>query len=343
LPVILQYLSYDDQSLREQITTSRRSIGSREVAPIGLGLARLGLQGRPPETQSIATVHAALDAGVTLLDTADSYSLSNRDFGYGEELVAKALASYGGEVNDLLIVTKVGQVREPGDFDDFLTGWRIDGRPERIAACARFSAARLGVEAIDLYQLHSPDPLVPFAESVGALADLLAAGTIRMAGISNVSVEQIDEAHAILGDGLASIENEYSMFARRHEPELRRCEELGLAFLAWSPLGGDDGAAKLASDPALAPLRRIAADRDVAPQQVALAWLLARSDATVPLSGATEPALIKASAHAADLDLEAGELAELDRLDVPQETPQAELEQRTRRKSGSTRSRNGSI
>lgn len=298
------------------VNPAGRLVGQLEVSPIGLGVARLGLQGRPPEPESIATIHAALDAGLTLIDTADSYSLSDRDHGYGEELVAKAVAAYGGDVGDLLIVTKVGHMREPGDFDDFLTGWRIDGRPEHIVASARASLKRLRVDAIDVYELHSPDPEVPFAESLGALAELLREGVIRMAGISNVSVEQIDEAYGILGKSLVSVENELSLFARDHEPELRRCNQLGCAFLAWSPLGGEQGAAALASDPALAALREIAAGHGAAPQQVALAWLLSLGDGVIALSGATEPGQAETAAKAGELELSADELARLGAIET---------------------------
>ena len=156
---------------------------------------------------------------------------------------------------------------------------------------------------------------MPWADSVGALRELLDAGTIRAAGISNVTTAQIREAHAILGDGLVSVQNQYSPAVRDSEPELRLCTELGLAFLPWSPLGGIsrsslDGPSGPTS--AGTAFHRIAAERGVSPQQIALAWLLARSPAMIPVPGASRPASIQDSARAAELTLSTAELAQLD-------------------------------
>ncbi|MGO4430001.1 aldo/keto reductase, partial [Streptomyces sp. MCAF7] len=147
---------------------------------------------------------------------------------------------------------------------------------------------RLGVEAIGLYQLHKPDPEVPYAESIGAVRELLDAGKIRLAGISNVDAAQIRQAREILGHRLASVQNRYSPAVRDSEPELRLCAELGLAFLPWSPLGGIsrsslDGTSEQDADPVFAAFRRVARDRGVSPQQVALAWQLAKSPSVIPI------------------------------------------------------------
>ncbi|MGV9350867.1 aldo/keto reductase, partial [Streptomyces spiralis] len=168
---------------------------------------------------------------------------------------------------------------------------------------------------IGLYQLHKPDPAVPWAESVGALRELLDAGTIRAAGISNVTTGQIREAHAILGDGLASVQNQYSPAVRDSEPELRLSTQLGLAFLPWSPLGGlSRSALDEPSGPAAAStaFHRIAAERGVSPQQIALAWLLTRSPIVIPVPGASRPASIQDSAKAAELELSEAELIQLE-------------------------------
>ncbi|WP_420078830.1 aldo/keto reductase [Streptomyces sp. JL4002] len=286
-----------------------RTLAGTTVSAIGLGAMPLSIEHRPDEARAVATVHAALDAGVTLIDTADSYHWHVGEVGHNERLIARALAARGGDTSDVLVATKGGRGR-PGDGS-----WTVDGRPSHLRRAAQDSARRLGVDAIGLYQLHKPDPAVPWADSVGALRELLDAGTIRAAGISNVTVAQIREARAILGTGLVSVQNRYSPAVRDSEPELRLSAALGLAFLPWSPLGGIsrsslDGPSGPTS--AGTAFHRIAAGHGVSPQRVALAWLLARSPAVIPVPGAGRPASISDSAGAVDLVLSAGELAELD-------------------------------
>ncbi|AUY47762.1 aldo/keto reductase [Streptomyces sp. CB01881] len=287
----------------------QRTIGGTSVGAIGLGAMPLSVEGRPDEDAALATLNAALDAGVTLLDTADSYHWHAGELGHNERLVARALAARpAADRAAVLVATKGGRGR-PGDGS-----WTVDGRPEHLRRAAEGSLRRLGVEAIGLYQLHKPDPLVPWAESVGVLRDLLDAGKIRAAGISNVDEEQILTAREILGDGLVSVQNRFSPAVRAAEPELRLCERLGLAFLPWSPLGGlsrsvlDDPEDTTVGQSAF---HRIAADRGVSPQQVGLAWLLALSPTVVPIPGARRPASIRDSAAAAGLVLEPAELAAL--------------------------------
>ncbi|MFF2196898.1 aldo/keto reductase [Streptomyces sp. NPDC058157] len=286
----------------------QRTLAGTTVGAIGLGAMPLSIEHRPDESRAVATVHAALDAGVTLIDTADSYHWHAGEEGHNERLVARALAGYGGDTSGVLIATKGGRGR-PGDGS-----WTVTGTPEHLKRAARASAGRLGVDAIGLYQLHKPDPDVPWAESVGALRELLDAGTIRAAGISNVTTGQIREAYGILGDGLVSVQNQYSPAVRDSEPQLRLCTELGLAFLPWSPLGGIsrsslDGPSGPAS--AGTAFHRVAAAHGISPQRVALAWLLARSPAVIPLPGASRPASITDSAAAVGLELTEAELTEL--------------------------------
>ncbi|MEU3778743.1 aldo/keto reductase [Streptomyces sp. NPDC032472] len=282
-----------------------RTIADTTVSAIGLGAMPLSIEHRPDESRALATVHAALDAGVTLIDTADSYHWHAGETGHNELLIARALARYGGDTSGVLIATKGGRGR-PGDGS-----WTVNGAPEHLKRAAEASAKRLGVDAIGLYQLHKPDPAVPWEESVGALRELLDAGTIRAAGISNVTTAQIRRAHAILGDGLVSVQNQYSPAVRNSEPQLQLSTELGLAFLPWSPLGGIsrsslDGPSGPTSRGTA--FHRVAAERGVSPQQIALAWLLARSPAVIPVPGASRPASITASAGAAQLDLTEAEL-----------------------------------
>jgi aryl-alcohol dehydrogenase-like predicted oxidoreductase len=269
----------------------------------------LSIEGRPDEARALATVHAALDAGVTLIDTADSYHLPGDGPGHNERLVARALATYGGDTADVLVATKGGRGR-PADGS-----WTVTGTSRHLKAAAEASLKRLGVDAIGLYQLHKPDPAVPFEESVGALRELLDEGKIRFAGISNTDAARIQQARAILGDSLVSVQNRYSPAARDSDPELRLCAELGLAFLPWSPLGGIsrsslDGPSEVESD-GFGAFHEVALARGVSPQQVCLAWHLAQSPTVVPIPGARRPRTIEDSAGAADLVLEAEELARL--------------------------------
>lgn len=288
-----------------------RTLGGLRVSAVGLGAMPLSIEGRPDEERALATVHAALDAGVTLLDTADSYHLPGAEPGHNERLVARALETYGGDTSEVLVATKGGRGRPAGG------DWTVDGSPRHLKAAAEASRERLGVEAIGLYQLHKPDPAVPFEESVGALRELLDAGTIRLAGVSNADADQIRRARAILGDRLVSVQNRYSPAVRESEPELRLCADLGLAFLPWSPLGGLsrsslDGPSRTEGTERFAAFHAVATERGVSPQQVALAWLLTRSPTVVPIPGASRPQTIRDSAAAADLLLTAEETARLD-------------------------------
>lgn len=282
------------------------------MSAIGLGAMPLSVEGRPDEARALATVHAALDAGVTLLDTADSYHLPGGEPGHNERLLARALASYGGDTDDVLVATKGGRGRPGGAAD-----WTVNGDPRHLKAAAEASLRRLGVEAIGLYQLHKPDPSVPFEESVGALRDLLDEGKIRLAGVSNADVDQIGRAHAILGDRLVSVQNRFSPAVGDSEPELLLAAELGLVFLPWSPLGGIsrsslDGPSPAGGEQRFGAFHEIGRENGASPQQVCLAWLLARSPAVVPIPGATRPETIRASAAAAGLLLEPDALSRLD-------------------------------
>ena len=280
-----------------------RSVGTFEVGAVGLGEMPLSVGGRPSDEDADRVVHAALDAGVRLIDTADAYSLGLEDFGHGEEVVARALRSWSGDASDVLVATKGVHQREPDG------GWTLNGRPEYLRGAAEASARRLGVDAIGLYQHHRPDPEVPYDETMGALRELADAGTIRMAGISNASVSQIRLARSILGDALVAVQNERSPAFRSSDPELELCDELGLAFLPWSPLGGMGNAADLGGSHAA--FGEVAAARGVTPQQVCLAWHLAASDVVIPIPGSSRVETIVDSAAAADLVLTPEELERL--------------------------------
>jgi aryl-alcohol dehydrogenase-like predicted oxidoreductase len=283
----------------------QRTLGDLQVGAIGLGGMPMSIEGRPDRERSIATIHAALDAGVTLIDTADAYHLATQDdLGHNELLIAEALRSYGGDTSAVLVATKGGHLRrEPGPWDQ-------DGRPEYLKEAARASAKRLGVDAIGLYQYHRPDSAVPYADSIGALAELLDEGVVLRAGISNADPDQIREAHGILGERLVSVQNQFSPSFRSSEPELELCAELGLAFLPWSPLGGISSAGELGSR--YSAFAAVAEARGVTPQVVCLAWELAKAPVVLPIPGASRPESIRDSATAADLELTPEELASLD-------------------------------
>src|SRR5690606_21979213 len=284
-----------------------RTIGTRQVGAIGLGGMPMSIEGRPDESRSIATIHAALDAGVTLIDTADAYHWYAGEVGHNESLIAKALASWGGDASAVLVATKGGHVR-PGDGT-----WQRNGSPAHLRRACEASLKRLGVEAIGLYQFHRPDPAVPYEESIGTLRELYDEGRIRMAGISNANPDQIRTAREILGERLVSVQNQFSPAFRSSEPELELCTTLGLAFLPWSPLGGIGSAAGLGTTHAR--FQRVADELGVSPQQVCLAWMLAKSPVVIPIPGASRPETITDSARAAGLTLSPEQFARLDAQD----------------------------
>ncbi|MFF2270302.1 aldo/keto reductase [Cellulosimicrobium cellulans] len=281
----------------------QRTLGSRTVSAIGLGGMPMSIEGRPDEVRSVATVHAALDVGVTLIDTADAYHLHADEVGHNEELIARALRSYGGDTSDVLVATKGGHLR-PGDGT-----WTRNGDPAYLKQAAKESARRLGVDAIGLYQFHRPDPAVPYADSIGALVELLDDGVIQQAGISNADVAQIELAHDLLGGRLASVQNQFSPRFRSSQGELEHCAALGVAFLPWSPLGGIANAAELGARHAV--FQDVADAHSVSVYQVTLAWELALAPVVIPIPGASRPESIRDSAAAADLVLTPEEVTRL--------------------------------
>jgi aryl-alcohol dehydrogenase-like predicted oxidoreductase len=281
----------------------QRTIGGRRVSAIGLGGMPMSIEGRPDARRSIATIHAALDAGVTFVDTADAYHRDAAEVGHNEALIAGALRTYGRGADDVLVATKGGHLR-PGDGS-----WTVNGDPAHLKRAAKESAKRLGVEAIGLYQFHRPDPRVPYADSIGAIRDLLDEGVIRMAGISNATVDQIDEANQILGGRLDSVQNQFSPRFRSSLRELEHCAELGIAFLPWSPLGGIANAPELSAQQAA--FREVADEVGVSVYRVTLAWELALAPVVVPIPGASRPESIRDSAAATDVELTPEQISRL--------------------------------
>ena len=281
-------------------TTLTRRLGDAEVFPIGLGEMPLSLKGRPDEHRAIRTIHAALDAGVNLIDTADAYAYDDTDINHGERLVAKALK---GRRDGVIVATKGGHLRDG-------QAWPIDGRPEHIRAACEASLRALETDRIDLYQYHRPDPNVPYEETIGAFKELQDEGKVRWVGISNANVEQIELACSIVD--IVSVQNQLSLEYRSpiDKGEVALCEERGIAFLPWSPLGGIRNAAEAAGSHD--PVQTAADAHGVSPQQVALAWLLALSDVMIPIPGASRPESILDSVKAVELELSDDELAAIE-------------------------------
>lgn len=283
------------------------TVGRVTVGAVGLGLMTFDQTGAQPREQLLDTVRAALDAGVTLFDTADAYGPGEEKGadaqGENERLIASLLAELGVR-DQVFLATKAGHVRTEGG------GWDVDSSATHLESAVEKSLERLGGDHIDLWQHHRPDPTVPYEEVVETLKRVHDAGKVRMVGLSNANPEQIRLAHSVLGDALVSVQNQFSPAFRSSAPEIEVCAELGLAFLPWSPLGGLNSAKGLGDEhPAFA---EIASERGVSPQQVALAWELAQDRCVIPIPGAKRPSSITDSAAAADLELSAEELARLD-------------------------------
>lgn len=279
----------------------RRKLGhdAPAVSAVGYGGMHLSIQDRPPEEQGIRVIHAALEAGATLIDTADVYCLDDNEIGHNERLIARALRTSAAKREQVLVATK-GGMRRPGGR------WEMDGRPEHLRAACDRSLQALGVEQIGLYQLHTPDPKVPLAESVGALADLQRTGKIRWIGLSNVSVAEIQEAEAQVR--VTSVQNRLNPFFREslREGVVEYCTEQGIGFLAYSPIGGGRLNRKLPGHPVLQPM---ATRLGVTPHALVLAWVLARSPAVIVIPSARTVEHAIDSSTAADLNLSEADLS----------------------------------
>lgn len=284
-----------------------RTVGPFTVSAIGLGAMPMSMNGDgvlPPRDEAIATVHAALDAGVTFIDTADIYAPSWDEMGHNERIVRDALASWEGDTTGILVGTKGGITRRSAEKD-----FGRDGSLAYLRSAVERSRENLDVDVIDLYQYHRPDRWMVYGEIMANLKTLQEEGLIRAIGISNASVEEIDIARQVLGEGnLASVQNEFSPRHPGSYGELRYCDEHDIAFLPWSPLGGTGGGGRNVGE-RFTTFREIGEDHAVSPQQVVLAWELSLSSRVVPIPGARRAASITDSAQAAELALSADELA----------------------------------
>jgi aryl-alcohol dehydrogenase-like predicted oxidoreductase len=262
----------------------------------------VSIDGRPPESQSIAVIHAALEHGVTLIDTADVYCLDQNDLGHNERLIARALGTWSGGREGIIVATKGGLTRPSGR-------WERDARPGHLRAACDRSLKALGVARIDLYQLHAPDPKVPLADSVGALAELQREGKIRWVGLSNVSVAEIRLAETIVP--IVSVQNRLNPFFREAPTGgvVAYCASRGIGFLAYSPTGGGRLTRKIPDHPVLQAIARM---RGCSPHQVCLAWVLAQGSSVIAIPSARTVAHAVDSAGAADVELTLEDLKAID-------------------------------
>jgi aryl-alcohol dehydrogenase-like predicted oxidoreductase len=298
-----------------------------EVSSIGLGcMGMSATYGDPDEGESIATIHRAVELGVVFLDTSDMYGN-----GQNEELIGRAIA---GRRDRVVLATKFGNIRRPDGTMD------VDGRPEYAAQACEASLRRLHVSSVDLYYLHRVDPSVPIEATVGAMARLVEQGKVRFLGLSEAAPATIRRAHAV--HPIVALQTEYSLWTRDAEAEiLPTCRELGIGYVAYSPLGRGFLSAKIRGQEVLAPsdrrrqmprfqsenlarnvgllqtLEALAAARGYTPAQIALAWVLAQGKDIVPIPGTKRRGYVEENARAVDFELSAEELSQLDRSFPP--------------------------
>ena len=273
-----------------------------EVSAVGYGGMHLSIAGRPDETQGARVIHAALDAGVTLIDTADVYCLGDQDIGHNERLIARALSAWRGDRSAILVATKGGLTRPDGR-------WERNGRPRHLRAACERSLKALGVEAIGLYQLHAPDDEVPLEDSVGALERLREEGKILRVGLSNVSVAEIELASSITP--VATVQNRLNPFFREalREGVVEYCAGQRIGFLAYSPVGGGRLNLKLPGHPAVAAVaRRLGAS----PHAVVIAWVMSKGPNVIPIPSARTEEHVRDSVKASTLALSSDDAAEID-------------------------------
>lgn len=306
-----------------------RALGTRGLKVSAIGLGCMGLSdfyssSAASESEAIALIHRALDLGMTFLDTADAYGPHTN-----ERLVGKAIA---GRRAGVVIATKFGLVREPGSNNR-----SVSGRPEYVRAACDASLGRLGVDTIDLYYQHRVDPSIPIEETVGALSGLVAQGKVRFIGLSEASPATIRRAHKV--HPISALQTEYSLWSRDPEDDvLPTVRELGIGFVAYSPLGRGFLAGRFRSIEDLAPddwrrqsprfqgenfaknldllakIREMAAEKGCTPSQLALAWLLARGPDIVPIPGTTQRARLEENAAAAGITLSPQDLERIEKV-----------------------------
>lgn len=273
------------------------------ISAIGLGGMPLSLSERPPESQAIAVIHRALNLGVTLIDTADSYCKDESDKHHNERLIHKALQQYDGDTSQVIVATKGGLMRPNGS-------WTRNGNPDHLRDTIRISFEALGgAKPIDVWQYHAPDPDYTIEESLAPAKEAVEAGLIRFVGVSNFSVEQIKRARDVVD--IVSVQNQYNPWHRQPEVDgvLEYCETEGLTFFPWSPLGGSRRVGSLEAIPVIA---KLAQEKGISVYQLVLAWLQAKSPCIVPIPGASKTSSIENSVGAVEVNLSPSEVERID-------------------------------
>lgn len=273
------------------------------ISAIGLGGMPMSISNRPPEDQSIQVIHRALDLGVTLIDTADSYCQDESDKHHNERLISKALRQYQGDVSQVIVATKGGLMRPNGS-------WTRNGSPDHLRETIQVSFESLGGEKpIDVWQYHSPDPNYTIEESLTPAKEAVEKGLIRFVGVSNFSVEQIKRARDVVD--IVSVQNQYNPWHRQPESDgvLEYCEKNGLTFLPWSPLGGSSRVKRLEDFPVISELAK---EKGVSVYATVLAWLRAKSSCIVPIPGASKTGSIEDSVRSLEVKLSPEEVKRID-------------------------------
>jgi aryl-alcohol dehydrogenase-like predicted oxidoreductase len=273
---------------------------TEQLPPIGFGGMPLSITGRPDEEQGRRVIHAAIDAGMTFIDTADVYCLDDDDIGHNERLIASVVNTRG---DDVRVATKAGLRRPNG-------AWVNDGRPEHIHEACERSLRALGTERIWLYQFHAPDPKVPFEKSVEAFAELHREGKFEHFGLSNVSVRQIERASEILP--VVSVQNRLNPYFRESVDVAQECARRGIVFLAYSPVGGGRLAKKL---PKFEALQRIAAKHAASVHGVTIAWVRAQAGTVIPIPAARKVEHVVDSANAKNIVLDADDMTSIEQAE----------------------------
>ena len=295
------------------MTLPTRRIGDLSVSVVGIGCMPLSNTSMlDKREQAIATLHHALDLGITLLDTANIYAPDGAHVGHNEALVGEAVRTYDGpsDRKKIVIATKGGITREPGAHGDV---WGRDSKPESLRAAVEASLERLGVDVIDVYQHHRHDPSLSYEAQVRAMVALKDAGLVRRIGLSNVQLPELEVALDIAGGpndgGIVSVQNEFSPRYRGERDVLDRCTDLGIAFLPWSPLGGADQAHNVSSH--FAVFGDVAREAGCTVQEAVLAWHRQLSPVVIAIPGASRPTTVDSIITSLTVTLTDGQMARL--------------------------------
>ncbi|MBD2197366.1 MULTISPECIES: aldo/keto reductase [Calothrix] len=277
------------------------------ISELSLGAMGLSLVSKPPESQAIATIHRALDLGINIIDTADSYCIDESDKHHNERLICKALQQYNGDTSHVLVATKGGYIRPKGE-------WVFNGSPEHLRKTIRESFEALGGEKpIDIWQHHRPDPNYTIEQSLTPVKEAVAAGIIRFVGLSNYSVEEIKRARDLVE--VVAVQHQLNPWYRHHEFDgvLNYAQQEKLTFLASSPFGGIQGVRRTSALEKLTVFTEIAEAKGITVYSLMLAWLRSKSPVIVPIVGASRPTNIEASVNALMVQLSPEEVNRLDR------------------------------